>query len=216
LSGVGWLEEVPDAAGEVDTGRFDEVLLVITYDEHGGFYDHVPPPGTPQSGTGPYAPLIADGPTWLGVRVPTFVVSPYVSAGGISRTIFDHTSILKTILVHNRNQLSDAVLLSFGERVNQAADLSAVLNLTSPRQAPVPFVRRTAQPSGRPRFGDVLDLASMMDATVTPTDARPTASGLTPRNVVITERTVRPSDGASEPGDFHAALANMLKPRWPQ
>jgi phospholipase C len=200
-----------------DTGRFDEVLLVITYDEHGGFYDHVPPPGTPRSGTGPYPRLVADGPTWLGVRVPAFVVSPYVSAGGINRTIFDHTSILKTILVHNRARFSEAVMLGFGDRVNQARDLSAVLDLSSPRQAPVPFVRRTAPTPGRPRFGDVLDLQTITAAARASTlSSPPSVSGVTPRNVVVTQRTVRPTDRDWEPRDFHGALANMLKPRWRQ
>jgi phospholipase C len=200
-----------------DTGRFDEVLLVITYDEHGGFYDHVPPPGTPKSGSGPYPPLIDKGPTWLGVRVPTFVVSPYVSAGGISRTIFDHTSILKTILVHNRGRLSESTLLGFGERVNHANDLSAVLDLPNPRQAPVPFVRRAQRSPGRGRFGEIVDVATIIEAVGTVTAAgTPATPGTTPRNVVVTERTVAPTDSDWEPDDFHGALANMLQPRSPQ
>lgn len=202
-----------------DTGRFDEVLLVITYDEHGGFYDHVAPPGTPKGEPGPYSPLIPGGPTWLGVRVPTFVVSPYASAGAISRTIFDHTSILKTILVHNRARFSDSVMLSFGEHVNQANDLSAVLDLPNPRPAPVPFVRRATRPSDQPIFGDRVDFRDIVEAMQpSASTSTPTApvSGITPRNVIVTERTVAPTDGDAEPRDFHAALANMLKPRRPQ
>ena len=45
-NGQGFLARVCDLLW--DTDRFDEILLVITYDEHGGFYDHVPPPGTPK------------------------------------------------------------------------------------------------------------------------------------------------------------------------
>lgn len=73
-------------------------LLVITYDEHGGCYDHVvPPPATPPGGQTP------DGFDFrfFGVRVPTVIVSPYVRPGSVIRpselTPFDHTSIIATL-----------------------------------------------------------------------------------------------------------------------
>jgi phospholipase C len=73
-------------------------LLVITYDEHGGCYDHVaPPPATPPGGQTP------DGFQfdYFGVRVPAVIVSPYVRPGSIIRpaglTPFDHTSIIATL-----------------------------------------------------------------------------------------------------------------------
>ena len=71
-------------------GLWETTLLIVTYDEHGGFYDHVSPPAT----------VAPDGYTseWtfdrLGVRVPTILVSPWVDAGVIS-TLFDHTSLLR-------------------------------------------------------------------------------------------------------------------------
>lgn len=70
---------------------WERTMLVVTYDEHGGFADHVPPPRT--------APQAAEGPTfsWLGARVPALVVSPHVGRGLASHRTFDHTSILKTI-----------------------------------------------------------------------------------------------------------------------
>ncbi len=72
-------------------------MLVITYDEHGGFYDHVLPAGTPPHTDGPKD----DDPnlTRYGVRVPAIVVSPWVPQAQASHTIFDHTSILCTILL---------------------------------------------------------------------------------------------------------------------
>ena len=207
-----------------DTGRFRDILLVITYDEHGGFYDHVPPPGTPKGEQITFGPLIEGGPTHLGVRVPTFVISPFVSAGKIDRTIFDHTSILKTILLHNRGRLAESALASFGQRVNEAHDLSAVLDLTTPRQAPVPFVRR--RPGRTPtRFGHLVDFASVLELTSTLTPASTTTTPpvvatdstgeRTPRVTLVTERTVPPPSGPPEPRDYHAALAGMLKPRRP-
>jgi phospholipase C len=69
---------------------FEETLLIVLYDEHGGFYDHVSPPST----------VAPDGHTdrfafdRLGVRVPAILVSPWLDRGFISKE-FDHTSILK-------------------------------------------------------------------------------------------------------------------------
>jgi phospholipase C len=206
-----------------DTGRFRDVLLVITYDEHGGFYDHVPPPGSPRGEPRSVAPLIEGGPTFLGVRVPAFVISPFVSAGRAEKTIFDHTSILKTILLHNRSRLGESTLTSFGPRVNEGSDLSAVLDLTTPRQNPVPFVRR--RPSRPPsRFGELVDFSSVLEITdsfssgppsfTLPGTATPDVSSgeRTPRVITITERLPTPPD-PEDPGDFHAALARMLRPR---
>ena len=64
-------------------------VLVITFDEWGGFYDHVPPTSAPD--TNP-------GLTGLrGFRVPALVVSPYAQRGAIGHEVYDHTSILKLI-----------------------------------------------------------------------------------------------------------------------
>jgi phospholipase C len=70
---------------------WEKTLLVITYDEHGGFHDHVPPP-----------PAEDDDPAQFGLyglRVPAIVVSPWVTRRSVSHTLFDHTSIIKTILL---------------------------------------------------------------------------------------------------------------------
>jgi phospholipase C len=75
-----------------------DTLLIITYDEHGGCYDHVvPPPATPPDTHN------VDGFNFdtFGVRVPAVIVSPYVPAGSVIRphgpTPFDHTSISATL-----------------------------------------------------------------------------------------------------------------------
>lgn len=75
-----------------------QTLLVITYDEHGGCYDHVvPPAATPPDGKTP------DGFDfgYFGVRVPAVIVSPHIPAGSLIRppgnTPFDHTSIIATL-----------------------------------------------------------------------------------------------------------------------
>lgn len=75
---------------------FGKTLLVITYDEHGGFYDHanVPPQATPPGdkvSTGAF-PFDCYGP-----RVPTVLVSPWITAGTVDHTVYDHTSIIRSL-----------------------------------------------------------------------------------------------------------------------
>ena len=73
----------------LDSPQWENTLLVITYDEHGGFYDHVPPPD---------GPALSGGDVRRGPRVPAFVVSPWVARGAVSKTVYDHTSIMATVL----------------------------------------------------------------------------------------------------------------------
>jgi phospholipase C/poly(3-hydroxyalkanoate) synthetase len=94
-------------------------LLVVTYDEHGGFYDHVVPPRA----------VAVSGVDRYGVRVPALVVSPWVDRGAATKIVFDHTSIIKTICRRFLNTKPP----DMGERVAQANDLSQVLK-TSARQ----------------------------------------------------------------------------------
>jgi phospholipase C len=63
-------------------------LLVVNFDEWGGFYDHVAP-GT--------APDVSTTTALRGFRVPALVVSPYARRGSIAGGIYDHTSVLKAI-----------------------------------------------------------------------------------------------------------------------
>ena len=93
---------------------WNKTLLIITYDEHGGFFDHVAPPAAiPVSAINEY-----------GVRVPTFVISPWVDRGTVSDIPFDHTSIAKTIA----RCFMSANPPDMGERVAGAEDLSKVLS----------------------------------------------------------------------------------------
>jgi phospholipase C len=72
-------------------------LLVVLYDEHGGFYDHVDPavvdPGH-QFAIPPDAHTDHFGFNSFGVRVPALLISPWVDAG-VVHTVFDHTSLLR-------------------------------------------------------------------------------------------------------------------------
>ncbi len=109
---------------------WNQTLLIITYDEHGGYYDHVPPSSgavPPDNSAGEYGFDF----TRFGVRVPTVLVSPLIPAGTVLRvsaaaTPFDHTSILKTV----ENRWNPPALTV---RDAAAVDVSAALTLTTPR-----------------------------------------------------------------------------------
>lgn len=72
-----------------------EIMLIWLYDEHGGYYDHVPPPvAIPPDDIPPaYTPFVG-GYDLYGVRVPAVVVSPWARADYVSPVVHDHTSIL--------------------------------------------------------------------------------------------------------------------------
>jgi phospholipase C len=74
-------------------------LLIYTYDEHGGYYDHVPPPAAvPPDDIPPKLQAGESGDySMYGPRVPAVVVSPYSRPGGVSNVVCDHTSVLATI-----------------------------------------------------------------------------------------------------------------------
>jgi phospholipase C len=80
--------------------HWEKSLLIITYDEHGGFYDHVSPPATVHPGdsiTDPSNNHNHFNFQQLGVRVPTIIVSPLISKGLIDHLVYDHTSVLATV-----------------------------------------------------------------------------------------------------------------------
>jgi phospholipase C len=75
-------------------------LLIWLYDEHGGYYDHVPPPPAPAPDNIPPAIGPNDfqaGYDAYGLRVPAVVISPWARPGSISNVVHDHTSILAFI-----------------------------------------------------------------------------------------------------------------------
>jgi phospholipase C len=76
------------------SAAWDETVLLITSDEHGGFYDHVPPPAAANP-DGKNAPEFDF--SVLGVRVPTVIVSPYIPTKTIDSTVYDHSSVAATL-----------------------------------------------------------------------------------------------------------------------
>lgn len=132
---------------------WNETLLIVTYDEHGGCYDHVPPPTNavpPDASTDEFGFDFRR----FGPRVPTLLISPWIPPGTVLRAPagampFDHTSILRT--VETRWSIP-----SLTARDAAATDVSAALSLQAPRTDDplagiTPPVSKGANPAaGRP------------------------------------------------------------------
>lgn len=115
--------------------NWEQSLLVIMYDGHGGCYDHVPPPWNaaapdPESNPGEAGFRF----NRFGVRVPTLLISPYIEAGTVFRSTtavpYDHTSILATI--RDWLRIPAAKMLP-SARINAAPKFDNVLTRTTPR-----------------------------------------------------------------------------------
>jgi phospholipase C len=72
---------------------WSRTLLIVTYDEWGGFYDHVRPPRLPDD----FAPTATEEHNTAGFRVPTYVVSPFAPRDTVAHDRFDHGSIPKLV-----------------------------------------------------------------------------------------------------------------------
>jgi phospholipase C len=113
---------------------------LVTYDENGGFFDHLAPvtapPGTP--GEFVTAPAVPDptvigspaitGPIGLGFRVPTLIVSPFSRGGFVSSDLFDHTSVLRFLETRFGAEVPN---LSAWRRA-AVGDLTSALNFKKP------------------------------------------------------------------------------------
>ncbi|MEU6324736.1 alkaline phosphatase family protein [Streptomyces sp. NPDC047009] len=108
---------------EANPTGWRNTMLLVVYDEHGGFYDHVEPPIVSTSLTG-------QGSGRLGPRVPAFVVSPWTPARSVLKDTFEHASIAATIL----RRFCSPHPPSMGPRVDAAADLRGALSLGRPRE----------------------------------------------------------------------------------
>jgi phospholipase C len=106
---------------------WESTLLIWTYDEHGGYYDHVVPPAAPApDNIGPDT----SGPKYTGFkqygfRVPCVLVSPWARADFISHAVYDHTSIL-ALVEHKWN------LPAMTHRDAQAHNMLDMLDLSTP------------------------------------------------------------------------------------
>lgn len=120
-----------------DSPYWDECVFLIVFDEHGGFFDHVIPNASVVPNEKILKPVTTTSLTQrgfrfdrYGFRVPAIVISPYVRAGTIDHSFYDHASIAKTLnLITNRRipPLLDT------PRYAQADDFGKILALNNPR-----------------------------------------------------------------------------------
>src|SRR6266545_4414438 len=109
-------QHVADLVQEVQNSpAWADTAIIITYDEQGGFWDHVAPPKIDQWGPGS--------------RVPAIIISPYAKKGYVDHTQYDTTSILK--FIENRWELAP-----LGTRDAAANDLSNAFNFSQGAQTP--------------------------------------------------------------------------------
>ncbi|HEY2398654.1 MAG TPA: alkaline phosphatase family protein, partial [Solirubrobacteraceae bacterium] len=121
---------------------WEKTALFATYDENGGFFDHVPPPVAPVGTAGEYLsveplPSIAGGvrgPIGLGFRVPMLVISPFSRGGLVCSKTFDHTSLLRFL---ERRFGPEVPNLSHWRR-KVAGDLTQAFNFAEPPNTGVP------------------------------------------------------------------------------
>jgi phospholipase C len=112
-------------------------LLIVTYDEHGAFFDHQNPPAAIAPNDGTQNQGRAENPQnfafdRLGVRVPAVAISPWIARGGLGSQafpgkVFDHTSIIKTVM----NLFG--VSASLGEREQAANSFESICSLSAMR-----------------------------------------------------------------------------------
>ena len=146
VPGDGFIGRVFNAIVTSPQWAKNEVLLIITFDEHGGCYDHVAPPtnaARPDNKKGEFGFDFKR----FGVRVPAVIVSPFVRKGSVfhaapGATPYDHTSILATL------RRLYTKLPAFSKREAAAPDLDAVLSGPARKgETPLPVAAPKAMPA---------------------------------------------------------------------
>jgi phospholipase C len=117
-----------------------KTVLFTTYDENGGFFDHVPPTTAPPGTPGEYVtvPAVPDpsvagnpaitGPIGLGFRVPMLVISPFSRGGFVSSDLFDHTSVLRFLETRFGAEVPNLTAW----RRSTVGDMTSAFNFTKP------------------------------------------------------------------------------------
>lgn len=152
--------------------QWNNILFVVTYDEHGGYFDHVPPPMTTDDTLAKYA---KPGFEQLGFRVPAIVMGPYAKQRYVSSVQYDHTSALK----HLQNHFQLGGLNARMEAANDLTDCIDQDRLARGEPAPpieIPQLNSDEWPFGTmtcvPLKGDFLTADDPITAWA---DANPTA-----------------------------------------
>ena len=138
------LARVYDAVRSANNGsgsNWSNTLLLVTFDEHGGTYDHVPPPRVPAPTSGAAPGQMGFTFERAGPRVPAIAVSAWIDAGTVVNAEFRATSVIRTL--RERWSLGEPLT----QRDATASDLSSVLTRATPRR-PEEWPEVTALPLG--------------------------------------------------------------------
>jgi phospholipase C len=166
-----------------------KTLFLLTFDENGGFFDHVPPVTAPAGTPGEYvtaapvpdptvigSPAIS-GPIGLGFRVPMLLISPFSRGGFVSSDLFDHTSVLRFLETRFGAEVPN---LSAWRRAT-VGDLTSALNFKAP-DASIPSLPSTIQPLAQAIQQCLSNLGGFTPYTVPSPQAQPTQeSGTAPK-----------------------------------
>lgn len=134
LDGVAGGEALLKATYEAirNSPLWESSMLIITWDEHGGFYDHVAPPkAIPPGDAAQFPGANKNNFTFdqYGPRVPAVIISPLIPRNLIDHRDYDHTSVLATV-----ERLFGLKPLTGRDR--KASDLLSLASLSAPRSAP--------------------------------------------------------------------------------
>ena len=169
---------------------WDNSLLIITYDEHGGLYDSVAPgPATPPGDNPPPGNTTFGFPFNLyGVRVPGILVSPLIPKGTVDHTLYDHTSVLKTVEelcglkpLTKRDAAANSVLKTLSLKTPRT-DCPTTLNVPTPgfmAARPPMTAEKRAELAARP----LPDSGNLVNALRTLKKAEFELSGRTPAEI---------------------------------
>jgi len=157
---------------------WSKTVVMVTYDENDGFFDHmVPPTVPPTAGQGqstvattneifPGNTTYPPGPYGLGARVPMIVVSPWSKGGYVNSQLFDHTSIIQFIEQRfgpGRGDLPESNISAWRRAV--CGDLTTAFNFKTPNAAPVPLPSTAGyQPPDALRHPDYVPLPPLQQA----------------------------------------------------
>jgi phospholipase C len=139
---------------------WQKTVLIITFDEWGGFFEHVPPPRAVAPNS--VDPDEVNGQVLLGFRVPVIVISPFTRNSGVTHTLFDHTSILK--LIEWRWGLPP---LTARDASTQIGNLAMAMNFAAPN-ANLPTVPLPNPVFAAPCFENILGSLSLAKAPAPP------------------------------------------------
>ena len=164
-----------------------KTLFILTYDENGGFFDHVPPTTAPAGTPGEFvtAPAVPDptvvgsppisGPIGLGFRVPTLLISPFTRGGLVSSDLFDHTSVLRFLETRFGAEVPN---LSAWRR-STVGDLTSALNFKKVDTS-IPNLPSTIPAVGQVIQECIANLAGTTPYTVPTTQTMPTQESGSP------------------------------------